>query len=149
MNRKTSLWILIVLTLIGLADAIYLAQSALTSTALVCDIALLNDCNTVAQSPYSRFLGIPLGLYGAGFYAAILVILLALERFPSRLLSQALVVISTFGALASVYFLYLQLMVIKAVCIYCLLSAIVSFLVLGLSLLFFKKLIPCPPAVVP
>lgn len=149
MSRTVSLWLLTLLAVIGLIDALYLSYSAYTATSLVCDIEGLTDCNVVAQSAYSRLWGIPLAYLGAAFYVAILVVTLALWRMPSRLMAQALIGFTALGALASAYFLYLQLMVIEAFCIYCLVSAATSFLLLALAVYAFQKLRPCPPAVVP
>ena len=60
----------------------------------------------------------------------------------------ALTLVSILGALASVYFLYLQVAVIQAFCIYCIVSAVVAFLLMGLLLRYSKLLVPQPPAVV-
>lgn len=149
MNRSIILAIIIALTLVGLADSAYLSQSALTSSDLVCDIDGLDDCNTVAASPYSSFVGIPLAVYGLAFYVAILIIAGYLYYRPSRLAAKLLVAATVLGAIASVYFLYLQVAVIKALCIYCLASAVISFVLCGLSVVFFKRLVPQPPAVIP
>lgn len=149
MNRTTALWILIVIAVIGLADATYLSMNALNSTPLVCDIQGLDDCNAVAESPYSRVIGIPLAVYGLGFYALAIVLIGYLFARPSRLAAKLLLLVTALGVLASIYFLYLQVYVIEAVCIYCLGSALASFLLCGLSIAVWKRLVPQPPAVIP
>lgn len=149
MTRHLLLAVLIVLALIGLADSAYLAHSAYTADPLVCDIEGLDKCNTVAASPYSKFLGTPLSVYGLGFYILILGFSLALMARPSRFLMQGLLTASVLGAIASAYFLYLQIMVIKAMCIYCLASAVISFLLAGLVVVYRKRLLSPPPAVLP
>ncbi|MBY0110674.1 vitamin K epoxide reductase family protein [Patescibacteria group bacterium] len=149
MTRQALLSILIVLTLIGFADSAYLAHSALTADPLVCDIEGLDKCNTVAASPYSKLLGIPLAVYGLGFYAVILLLSVYLLSRSSRLAVKGLAAASVVGALASAYFLFLQVFVIKAICIYCLASAVVSFILAGLVVAYRKRLLPLPPAVLP
>jgi len=149
MNRTVLLAVLIALALIGLADSLYLSQSAMTDTPLVCDIQGLDDCNTVAESPYSKLLGVPLAVYGLGFYGAILALGIFLYFRPSRLGALALVAGAVLGALSSAYFLYLQVAVIQAFCVYCIASAIISFILAALALGFWKRLVPTPPVVLP
>lgn len=149
MPRNVLLILLITFSLVGFADSAYLAKSALTSSPLVCDIQGLNDCNTVAGSSYSKLYGVPLAVYGVGFYAALLVLSILLVYRPSKLVAKLLVAVSILGALSSAYFLYLQLYVILALCIYCVVSAIISFFLCALALLYFKHLLPNPPPVLP
>lgn len=149
MTRTTLLALLIVLTLIGIIDSTYLSISAANSDPLVCDIGGLTDCNLVAESPYSRLMGIPLAVYGLGFYGVILLLSISLLMTPSRKATYGLIAATVLGALASLYFLYLQIMVIQALCIYCLISAAVSFLLCALTLGFWRRLLPVPPAVLP
>lgn len=128
MHRSVLLAIVLALSFLGVADSWYLFQSAVTDTALTCDIgAGLDGCNVVAQSPYSQFLGVPLALYGVGFFALLFTLAAALFFLPSRMLAKGLAALTLFGALASVVFLYIQFFLIKALCIYCLLSAAISF----------------------
>lgn len=149
MNRTTVLWVLIVLAVIGFIDAAYLSMNALNSTPLVCDIQGLDKCNAVAESSYSRFMGIPLAVYGLGFYALAIVLIGYLFVRPSRLAAKLLLLVTTLGAAASVYFLYVQVYLIDAICIYCLGSALASFLLFGLTVTTWKRLVPQPPAVIP
>ena len=149
MTRQTLLIVLIVLSLIGIADSSYLAHSALTSDPLVCDIEGLDTCNTVAESPYSKLLGIPLAVYGLGFYVLIALLSVYLLSRPSRRAVQGLVLVTILGALASAYFLFLQIVVIKAVCIYCLVSAAIAFVLVRLTVAYRRRLLPEEPPVLP
>lgn len=126
-----------VLALIGLADSAYLADMAFAGKDLVCDIRGLDGCNTVAQSAYSWFLGYPLALYGVIFYVLFLAVLLLGRHIPVVRYRQALMTLAVIGVLFSTYFVYLQQFVIKALCIYCLGSALVSYL---LAVLVYKTL---------
>lgn len=128
MQRPVLLALILALSFLGIADSWYLFQSAVTDTALTCDIgAGLDGCNIVAQSPYSQLLGIPLALYGVGFFALLFVVGAILLMVQSRLLEKGLLALAAFGALASVVFVYIQFFLIKALCIYCLLSAAITF----------------------
>ncbi|MDP3402440.1 MAG: vitamin K epoxide reductase family protein, partial [bacterium] len=108
--------------------------------ALSCDLGSgFDGCNTVAQSPYSRLFDIPLGLYGVGFFALTFVLAASLSVVSSRRLYQALLGVSAFGVLASAVFMYIQFVLIKALCIYCILSAGIAVLLFVLSLALFKR----------
>lgn len=143
MNRTTLLAIVIALAFLGMADSWYLFQSAVTDTALTCDIGgALDGCNIVAQSPYSQFLGLPLALYGVGFFALIFALALGIFVLPKRILFGALYALSWFGAAASLVFVFIQFALIKALCIYCLFSAVIAFLVLAAAHVLWTRYAP-------
>ncbi len=139
MSKNVLLAILVALALIGLVDSWYLAQSAATNTALVCDIDGLDGCNTVANSPYSRVFGVPLADFGLAFYGILLLASVAGFRLSSRRFFRGLLALAIVGALLSVYFVYVQFMLIEAVCIYCLVSAATSWLSLGVATILYRR----------
>lgn len=128
MARTTLLSFIIILTILGLADAWYLADTALTGTALTCNIAGLDGCNTVAKSVYAHLFGVPLGVYGVVFYVVFLITAGFARMKPSRRADRVLALLALLGTLASIAFLYIQFVLIKAVCVYCLGSAVIAFL---------------------
>ena len=94
-------------------------------------------CETVQNSPWSRFVGVEVALIGiAGYGLLFLVALLALQpglavrRWPADLLAA----LAAVGVLFTVYLTWLELFVIHAICRWCVGSAaiIVSVLVLAL-----------------
>jgi uncharacterized membrane protein len=129
MSRTALLISILVLAFFGLADAVYLANSALTGSPLACGVNVLDGCNVVAQSAYSRFFGIPLAVYGVVFYTFLFGLAGLLLVVTKRHFYQALFVVAVLGILSSLYFIGLQLFVIKMLCIYCLVSFIFSFLI--------------------
>lgn len=134
MSRSLLLSLALVLSLLGVADSWYLYESAITDTALTCDIgAGLDGCNVVAQSPYSQFFGLPLALYGVGFFWLMFAVTAAQFFIPSRRLQLPYLGLSMFGTAASLVFVYIQFFLIKALCIYCLLSAAITFALLGIA----------------
>ena len=140
MHRTILLALIIALSLLGVADSWYLLQSAVTDTALTCDIgAGLDGCNIVAQSPYSKLFGVPLALYGVGFFGLIFLGALALLFSRNPRLYLVLLGLAGIGAAASVVFLYIQFVLIKALCIYCLLSAAIAFALILLAWWLFKR----------
>ena len=84
-------------------------------------------CDTVQASRWARVLGIPVAAYGVVGYAAILAVALAglqpaaLERRRPALLLAAL---ATGGVLFSAWLTYLELFVIRAICRWCVGSAV-------------------------
>lgn len=73
---------ILILSLIGLALSVKLSQIYFDANFLhgttghFCSINAVMDCNGVAQSKYSSFLGIPLAVYGVMFYLSIIGLLM-------------------------------------------------------------------------
>jgi uncharacterized membrane protein len=59
-------YFMLALTLIGIADATYVAHGNYTGAPLWCPI--LDGCNTVINSPYSRVFGVPMSYFGFIYY---------------------------------------------------------------------------------
>jgi len=139
MARNTLIALILALAFLGIADSWYLAESAATDTPLVCGPGMLEGCNAVAQSPYSQLFGIPLGVYGVVFYGLAMLLAAAALTMKIRGTSFYLLVVTGAGAIASVAFLYVQFFLIKALCVYCLASAVFSFALVGLSWVLFSR----------
>ena len=108
----------------GFLDAFYLSIQRFRGVPIICKI--LEGCNKVASSIYAEVLDVPVAYLGAAYY--LLIFLLALWFLTSKnrntfLLMSAFTIA---GFLASVWFVYLQVFVIKAVCFYCMISALTS-----------------------
>jgi len=118
----TIIWIAAIL---GLSVAVYLTISKLTHSQLYCTPGL-GDCNKVNSTRWSLLWGIPLAAYGAGMYAVILLVQLLKDRvkYIAKYEHLLLFGISLFGFLFSLYLTYLELFVIKAVCQWCVVSAL-------------------------
>ena len=103
------------------------------TTAALCTGA--GGCETVNTSPYSTIAGIPVALLGMGAYVAIgaLAFLSTREAFPERgrrgaLAEQAHLAVfglSLAGVLYSAYLTYLEIFVIRAICPWCVVSALI------------------------
>ncbi|MDH3529204.1 MAG: vitamin K epoxide reductase family protein [Acidobacteriota bacterium] len=122
--------------LVGLADAAYLTSKHLAGTAVPCN--LVSGCETVLNSTWAEFYGLPTALYGAiAYFAAFALAFLVFSGNKS--LWKAFGLLSSVMFVFSVYLIYLQAWVIKAFCQYCLVSAGTStilFLIFLLSLCF-------------
>ncbi len=123
----------IILAIIGLIDSIYLAWVKYTDQYVLC--GPIGNCESVNTSQYSEIWGIPIALLGAGAYLVIIVLLLLEERSElMREYSPLLVFgLSLVGVLYSVYLTYIEVAVLRAICPYCVISAVVLVLLLVLS----------------
>ena len=123
---------LIALSLIGLADAIYLTYIKLAADG-ICVAG--EGCEIVNTSVYSQIYGIPVAVLGGLAYVAMLVVLLLEPRNEFFEFNGPLIVLglSIFGVLYSAYLTYLELYVIRAICEFCVLSAVVLTFMLILS----------------
>jgi uncharacterized membrane protein len=86
----------------------------------------VGSCETVQLSRWATFLGLPVAVWGLGYYA--LVFTLALvgthERFAdSRGLSLALALLTGWGLIFSAWLTWLELFAIHAICQWCVVSA--------------------------
>ncbi|MCS6907850.1 MAG: vitamin K epoxide reductase family protein [Anaerolineales bacterium] len=124
------------LSLIGLGVALYLSYVETQEVAAIC--GPIGDCNAVQQSPYAKLFGVlPVGVLGAFGYAAILSIWFwgrLRKDWFARKANLAVFVMTLFGLLFSIYLTYLEPFVIKAVCAWCLTSAVVMTLLYFLSI---------------
>jgi uncharacterized membrane protein len=109
--------ILAVLDTIGLLVAGYLTVVELGGGVPVC--GPIKGCEEVALSEYARFAGIPVAVFGVVLSVALLVLALAWWRTNIYGLLLAHYALSLVGVIFDGYFLYLQVFVIEAVCIWC------------------------------
>jgi uncharacterized membrane protein len=127
---------MLALALIGIAAALYVAHGNYTGQSLWCPI--LDGCNAVVNSPYSRVFGVPMSYFGFIYflYMFALAVRLVFEPFAWSLRLRA-VLYAAMGAISSMYFIYLQLRFIRELCSYCLISAVVSVLLVVAALWHF------------
>jgi uncharacterized membrane protein len=122
--------ILAVLDVVGLVIASYLAIVEVQGGTPVC--GPIKGCEEVALSEYSRIGGVPVAVYGVGL--SLLLLTLAISWWKTDLYGLLLAHygLSLAGVIFEAYFLYLQVFVIHAVCIWCTtygLSLILRFIV--------------------
>lgn len=129
----TSRRILIALTILGLLVAGYLAYVYIADVEALC--SNVGGCDAVKNSRYSHVAGIPVPVIGLAGYGAILLLLL-IEGTGGALAEQSPTLVfglSLLGTLYSAYLTYLELAVIKAICPYCVASAIIMTVILGVA----------------
>ncbi|NMC14774.1 MAG: vitamin K epoxide reductase family protein [Chloroflexi bacterium] len=125
-----------ILCAIGLGVAGYLSYVEIYMVEAVC--GPVGDCNAVQSSIYAKLFGfLPIGVLGMAGYFAILGAWLYPQIRKDRLAHYAPVAnfcMATFGVIFSIYLTYLEIFVIRAVCMWCITSAILMTLLLLVSL---------------
>jgi uncharacterized membrane protein len=109
--------ILAFLDVIGLAIAAYLTVVEVSGGVPVC--GPIKGCEEVARSEYSRIGGIPVAVFGVGLSLLLLTLALAWWKTNLYALLLAHYGLSLAGVIFEAYFIYLQVFVIGAVCIWC------------------------------
>ena len=133
MNTKTATlapYLMLVFALIGIADAFYDSYAIYSGQLLWCPPPI-DGCNVVANSPYARIFGVPLGYLGVIFYLYMFAVAALLAFDPlSRGLRLGALIYAALGLSGSIYFFYIQFTFIHAFCIYCMISAVLTLLLL-------------------
>lgn len=124
-----------VLSLIGVIIAIYVFQSFIRQSAIIC---VNSGCELVRKNPNSYLFGFPVpgvGLFGYSFLA-ILAFLRTMS--PDKRLLYGILGISTFGVAFVSWFTYTEIFVIKAICTWCAVSAVNMWVIFTLTLLSYR-----------
>jgi len=123
---------------VGFIDASYLTINNIMNGFTPC--SLTEGCEVVTSSVYSTIWGVPISAIGVVFYlsALILVLMYLLNGIKSAL--SVLFYISTVAFLVSLGLVFIQLFILKAICLYCMVSALTSTVVFLLSLFYWRNL---------
>lgn len=105
------------LDLIGLAIAGYLSFVELQGALPYC--GPLRGCEQVALSEYSRIGGVPVAVFGVGLSLILFALAIAWWRTNDVRLLAAHYGLSLLGVVFEIYFTYLELFVIGAICVWC------------------------------
>ena len=111
-------------SLFGLADALYLTIEHVTGQSVRCTI--VSGCSEVLSSRYAVFAGVPLAMIGAAAYFSVFS-LATLAAFGYRIARALLVPLVATMFLVTIWLIYLQAFVIEQFCQYCLFSAAITF----------------------
>jgi uncharacterized membrane protein/thiol-disulfide isomerase/thioredoxin len=124
-------WIVPLLALLGLVVAIYLSYVEVAQVKAVC--GPIGECNLVQSSAYAQLLGIPIAVLGVLSYVSVLILWAGQRQLPPNkngISFTLLVALAIFSTIFSIYLTVLELFVIRAVCAWCLSSAIISTLIM-------------------
>ncbi|MCX6552629.1 MAG: thioredoxin domain-containing protein [Acidobacteria bacterium] len=122
--------VLFLLAFIGLASAVaslYVHVQMLRNPGYLsfCDVNATISCTQVYQSRYASLYGVPVALLGALWYLGVLVVLAGAQwGWPSLRESAAgyVFVLATFGLGFVIYMAYASLVLLKTVCLMCLVT---------------------------
>jgi len=118
---------------IGLMISLYLLSVHWGWWQIVC--LDLGDCEVVNMSSYAELLGIPVALLGAFTYVSLLVTaMLSWRQFYEDLASLVQFFLAAVGVAFSAYLTYIEIFVLRAICPWCVLSALLITLIAGLSM---------------
>ena len=116
-----------ILDLVGLGIATYLAYVEITHVDALC--GPIGECNIVQTSSYALMLGIPVAVLGVVYYLAVGALWLGQTYLRGRwanLTKLALLGLTFFGVLFSIFLTLLELFVVRAICSWCLGSAVTA-----------------------
>jgi uncharacterized membrane protein/protein-disulfide isomerase len=139
---KTVRRILLALALMGLASSlaslyVHVQMSANPGYLSFCDVSATVSCGAVERSAYATLWGVPVALFGVGYYVVVMLLLAASVQGPGALPEHAagyIFVLSTMGLGVSFFLAYAAFFIINALCLMCLvtyISVIGLFLVSG------------------
>jgi len=132
LNARTLLLISLVF---GLLVSGYLSYVKLTDVAMACVEGGAFDCGKVQNSAYSEMFGIPIAWLGFGTYV-VLGLLLLLEDRVAFLREQGALIVFGVGLMAFIYsmwLVYVQVALIGALCVWCLLHEVNMTLFFGVA----------------
>lgn len=100
----------------------------------ICSLNQTFDCDAVANSEYSSFLGFPVAMFGSVFYSLLLMVVFFYRRGEDQVrLRSSIFFLSVLSLVPSIYLGYASYFILGKVCIFC------SFLyVLNIFLAFFS-----------
>jgi len=128
------------LALAGIFLAIYLT---LYKTGAIGQLACsVGQCEVVNTSRWSILLGMPVAAWGIAFYVTLFALAFAgtTERLDGEVwVSKVLVALTGWGVIFSAWLTYLELFVIHAVCMWCVISAILVTLIFTICVLELRE----------
>lgn len=134
---KWLIYTIMAVAMLGFIDATYLAVLHFVQEVPPCSI--IRGCEIVTRSIYSEIFGIPVALLGSLYYLSVFSIAFYYLKTLKFQAGHLLAKITWAGVIASGYFLYLQLFVLKAICLFCMISIATSTTLLILAWTAKKK----------
>lgn len=132
--------LIIILSIVGIFDSSYLTFEHYNNTIPPCSTSFFSlDCGSVLRSSYAVMFGVPLALIGVIHYSLLTFFIILAVIFRKKAAFYPIVLLSVIGFVSSLYFVYLQVVVIGAICFYCMVSALNSILIFIVVQLAFSK----------
>ncbi len=128
-------WLSATLSSVGFIDALYLTFEHYSGGQVTCIVT--TGCDKVLTGPYSEVFGIPIALIGVLYYIFVFSGAFLFLFGSSHKLFRLALMASAVSFLASLWFVSLQLFIVKAICFYCMISAFCSLMLFLLVILSF------------
>lgn len=142
-------WTLVCIAGIGLLDTIYLSLSHYwnytdISYASFCALSKSLNCDTVSQSSFSVFLGLPVAVWGGVGYLLWLLLMVFAYRGGGGAVNMysLLIFLAVIYCLVSLRLAYISAVYVRASCIMCILSWAVNFFLLFFAWLTRRRFCP-------
>lgn len=123
-------WIMLLFVLFALGSSAVLAFEPLSE---ICTVE--KGCSVVQNSTYAYTLGIKNSVYGVGIFSILSLAILAQILKPDAKNEKFIKFCLFIGTLIAVYFLALQIFVLKAYCQYCFIADLSVIFAFGVSLI--------------
>lgn len=133
---KTINRIIFVLAIIGVIIALYVTQSFLRQTPIVC---VNSGCELVRKNPASYLFGLPVPAFGLIGYTIIALLAIARTADSNQKLLTILTAIAGGGVAFVAWFTYTEIFVIRGICTWCAISAVNMLTIFVLAFISLKK----------
>lgn len=143
-KNKISRWILPVLALIGILISVeltviyYNANFVSESSPSFCAINKVINCDDVARTQYSTFLGLPVSIYGLFYY--FIVLLLSISKYSGNFFSKYtknpesyIFSLSSISIIISIFMAWISAFQIHKICILCYITYFLNILIFTVS----------------
>jgi len=130
-------FIIAAVALIGILDASFLTYKHYDPDPINC--SLIEGCEEVTTSKYSTLFGIPISIFGLGYYVTVLILTILITEKQRGDLIKYLFVLSVSGILVSAGLVYIQIGVIGSICEFCMISAASTLIIFICSLVVQRK----------
>ncbi len=135
--------IIVILTLLGLIDSLYLTLvhfDLISYEAPVSTVCMFHggNCETALSSGYADLLGVPAGIWGMLYYLGVLGmagVRLATGKWP---VPRGVLGLMSAAALYSAFLIYVMVAIIHVPCPYCLAAHFINFLMLAVYATHFR-----------
>jgi len=124
--------LMFILSIAGCIMGIYVLQSFLRQTGIVCLTG--GGCEAVRKSALAYPLGIPVPAVGVLGYAILITLTFLRTIKENKKLLLGIIGMATFGICFVSWFTYTEIFLIKGICMWCAISAVNMYIIFGLSI---------------
>ena len=131
--------LLLILSFLGFVDATYL--TIIDYKHIVPPCTITNGCERVLSSSFARIYGIPLALFGSIYFSVSIALnILIFQHKKNIWMRRIFIFFNSLGVFTAIILLYLQFIIIKALCQYCMLVELILFLLFGFSAFLLRRI---------